>query len=293
MQLQSTKKPLGFLFVIIFSCLVALIYFFPTTAVDVPAQSKPAEKLRLSAQPQLTSQKTPSLVNDRKIKEACTPKHVFDKNPNHVVVEQWQFDNLGFGKVDYANYLNEEQLLDQANAGDVRAMYVLGTNYRWHATMESFQSIFIRPKEYPPVEYKERPLVNKVMTQARFWLIQAAYYGHVGALESLAYSYDKEAAYFEKQQHNRKQQIQTLRMTSIAYSAMQAWLLPDLAPFLKQYDTSILNNNELAEFNDLLLQNKRRWLENRKALGLDPKWRLAVPKELWEIQLQRKNLCVE
>ena len=100
-------------------------------------------------------------------------------------------------------------------------------------------------------------------------------------------------AYFEKQQHNRKQQIQTLRMTSIAYSAMQAWLLPDLAPFLKQYDTSILNNNELAEFNDLLLQNKRRWLENRKALGLDPKWRLAVPKELWEIQLQRKNLCVE
>jgi hypothetical protein len=221
----------------------------------------------------------------------CDQQEAFNNPSKQVVVDQWLFENFGIGEVDQINYLDEQQLLEQANGGDVRAMYVLGLNYKWHATMVTFHSIFVRPKTMPEPEYKEKPLDRKIMAKARKWLLAAAYHGYAGALDSLAHSYDKEATYVEQQQDQNPQSIRKLKLIALAYLALQKKIMPMLSDYLKKVDTASISQQERDEFKRYLADITEQWRSRREAMGKSVQLDIELPPEAFEIEKMKDDWC--
>ena len=53
-------------------------------------------------------------ISETNTSSTCISQHEFNQKPAHVIVENFLYDHFGIAKVDYANYLAEEELLELA-----------------------------------------------------------------------------------------------------------------------------------------------------------------------------------
>lgn len=220
-------------------------------------------------------------------KQTCTPPEVYDNDPRHYVIEQFLNEQYFSTQVDYINYLDEEELLKLAHEDNVRAMYILGLNYRWNARMANFRSELVLPPEMPKPEYKARKLDRQMMKKSRFWLRKAALNGQLSALAEIAVSYNHEVFLLNTSFQGNGVDIVKLIVTAQAYRALHDWLAPQLA----ENEPVERTQEEQAMFEQLLSQLKAQWTSQREALGFDSQIELNWPSEYDELKVLEATVC--
>jgi len=168
------------------------------------------------------------------IKQSCISDSQFLKDSRQNIVQNWVINYFGYGKVDYVNYLDEQELLDLSNTNNNRAMLILGLNYRWNARFDNFQSRFVKAPETPKINYKEKQYDQTMMKKSIGWLKKAAYHGNLGAFTELSIAYDYENDFLRKQVDSSKMDhnanIEELILTSMVYQNLINYIFPDLEP---------------------------------------------------------------
>jgi hypothetical protein len=205
------------------------------------------------------------------------------------VVQQYIDEQYMIREIDHINYLDEAPLLELAQESNVKAMYILGVNYRWHATMENFRAENVRPPELDKPVYKQRKTPNlTIMNKARHWLNLAALNGQTIALRELAVSYDQLAYNMNELDNPDKNEIERLNLIAMAYRALHDELVPQLAD---NDEVIELSTEQQVIYRPLYQFVKTRWADQRELLGLPFTVDLNIPIEVTQLNDLQQQLC--
>ncbi len=252
------------------------------------ASSKPTLKT-VQSPVQIAAQKPPNTSSEKVNK--CISQTALQDSDELLVAQEYLYELAGFGRVDNENYLNEPQLLAQAQASNTYAMLILGKNYLWHTQMESFQAMSTRPADLPQRENIPRPFDQKTMDKALYWLEQAALQGEFGALDSLSYAYADQMYHVRDIEPIDEDKVQTLLLTSKAYKSLEIWLLPEVFGRNYKLVPQGLSEEQRTEFDKILSQLQTNWTQNRQDLGFDSELRLEIPLKARKYQQLASRAC--
>ncbi len=219
----------------------------------------------------------------------CVSAQTYEQSAELAVVEQWMFDNFGLARIDQENYMDEAQLLSQAKADNYYAMFILGLNYRWHSTKDTFQSQAVRPSELPKQTYKDRPFDIETAKKARYWAERAAVNGIIEGLTVIDASYLEEVTFLEEHNPQDMDKIQQTRLTGLAYIRLQGWLAPGVFDGKAYQETTGLSVEESEHFKGIFADVSQQWAVKRQALGYDSALNLNIPPEFY--QLKNMKTC--
>jgi hypothetical protein len=156
---------------------------------------------------------------------------------------------------------------------------VLGMNYRWHAQMNTFVSVYVRPEETNKPSYKKRPFDEKMMDKARYWFEQAALNGRYNAVMEIAVSYLQQQRHLDKTAVDYAQQLQSIQLKARAYAELHNWLTSEMTDLQSDADEppGALDQQLQPIYADLLKNLKSGWINNRLERGYDTKVELNLP----------------
>jgi hypothetical protein len=222
---------------------------------------------------------------------SCITYEQFDADPRQETAIQWIEATMGVDKATLANiyaYSSEQDLLYAANQGDSTAMLALGINYKWQATHENFQSNVFRLNELPGIEYRKKAFDKDIMTQARYWLMQAALNNQLLGLSEIAFSYFEERASSDDPEVKK-----SLEIKGIAYFV----LVDSMQPIADQLVTNRFDFSDDSDKQKLLKQERTdliaKWQDDRMNLGMSTETALNPPEEIKEYFRLQQNLCQE
>lgn len=223
--------------------------------------------------------------------QSCITQAQINKSPILAEVEQWRFDTFGMGKIENENYMNEADLLDQANSGNIYAMFLLGYNYLFYSRTDTFHSPLVRPKTLKKLKHKSRPLDRAVNDKAYFWFEQAALNGIVGGFEGLRFALFDEIHRLENLQPLDEEKLNLLRLKLIAYEALQGWVVKEFAQYKKFQPPKGLIAQEQALFDEVFGELKQKWQKDRQALGFDYRFSINVPAAFHALEAMEARRC--
>ncbi|MCJ8271208.1 MAG: hypothetical protein MJK04_17630 [Psychrosphaera sp.] len=225
--------------------------------------------------------------------KTCISKEQYDNDPRHQIMEDYEDDEYYLGTVDYVNYLDESELQSLAGDDNVRAMFVLAMNYRWHAQMNTFVSVYVRPEETDRPTYKKRPFDLKMMEQARYWFEQAALNGRYNAVMEIAVSYLQQQRHLDKTAIDYQQQLQSIQLKARAYGELHDWLTSEMIELQSDADEppAALDEQLQQTYADLLTNLKSGWVNNRLQRGYDSKVELNLPPAFYQLKALKKQIC--
>lgn len=233
--------------------------------------------------------------SSRNIKQSCISESQFINDSRQSILKGWVINTFGFGKVDYVNYLNEEELINLSNTNNDRAMLILGLNYRWNARFNNSQSPFVKPPEIPEINYKAKQYDQTMMKKAIAWLKKAAYHGNLGAFTELSIAYDYEIEFLRNHSDSskieHKTSIEELILTSLAYQNLINYIFPNLEPEKITQTGKRLTADRRMKYHKLLNKLKQQWQKERLKLGYNENIDLDVPKEFYELKVLEQKLC--
>ena len=264
---------------------------------DPLEQAAPEQKNQQPQQPLQVAQPDTAPSQSIESPEKCIEPRSYANDPRHDVINRYiKEDYLGL-HVDYVNYLNEQELLALAEEGNVRAMLILGLNYRWNARMESFQAKMVRPPELDRPNYKIKEKLDlTIMAKSRYWLARAAVNGQVAALAQIASNYRYQAVLLKKETDENDQQDTNDKKAEydnlIAHDIAYQLLHHKMAPQLSNYDDlEPIDPKIQPQVDKIYAQIENSWNLRRTRLGLPIQYELNLPPEFEEIEKLRDQIC--
>ncbi|GAB2906051.1 hypothetical protein [Rheinheimera gaetbuli] len=177
------------------------------------------------------------------------------------------------------DHLAQQQLLEQAQSGDVLAMRTLGRNYSWYASHQKYTR---------PGTAESTTLDREALGQARYWLQQAALAGYLGGFVEMSMTYSAEIRHLLRLEQNEAADIDAaiadihiLMHANIALGLEAVPLLKKLAPHLETSINDVKRTPEQQQqFEYSFSALYQRWQTQRTERGLPAQIELDVPEEV-------------
>lgn len=206
----------------------------------------------------------------------CMPAEVI----NDPIFSDWVFTNVGYGEMDAENYMDMPTLLEQAEASNSYAMFVLASHHYYRAQRVGEYDPGMRPGYQPKGGIKPKPLDVIELDKAEYWFLQAAHNGVLGGFIELSRIYADKWLYARKQSDVSESDSRALVIKAQAYAVFAHFLLPEYFKLLPHEDPNSFPEERRDQFDIVLEEVKNQWKKRREALGLPIELNLEVPKAL-------------
>lgn len=243
------------------------------------------------------SKKQPLLLPSENVAASITEPNCISesdviRNEKFELLFVWVQENIGANVIDSYNYLSEDELLLAARF-DSRAMLILGINYRWHSSHESFTS----PEVLEGSNVKQattKPYELATINKAIHYLMLAKVNGELSASDELY------RALMEKRDHllsiNKKglynSEIEILELNALANQMFLSRIYPDAFP-IDNSSIEHLSKEQLSQLNEVITNEDAKYAEKRLTLGYPFKNQLSIPNEVKEIMNEISDLCIQ
>jgi len=236
------------------------------------------------------------------IKKKCISISEANELAEHSVMGEWFRDTLFINGTSVSNlissyqYMDEESLLEVAQGGDSKAMWVLGKNYFWQSTHNNFHSKYLLPNTISFVEYELKPLDLEMLEKSRYWLFLSALHGEYAGLIEYQSTFFKQ---FEllKETTDIETALEYLTPNIIAIGKLMDWAFPS---FPKAFGPTFQETNirdekysdEILEKYEVIFEQlKNKWISQRNLLGYPEKVDMFVPVEVSDIYKMIMETC--
>lgn len=188
-----------------------------------------------------------------------------------------------------------DQLMLEAQAGDVLAMRTLSRNYRWYALYGHYSTPDASQEVNPDID-------TSALAKARYWMEQAGLHGYAGAFFQLATFTQAETQVLIQAEKSGRlskdefaERMEENDLRTLTYFRLALQMMPNMRDHLYALEL-MLPKQALPEprqklFDDMYQQLEREWRSKRELLGLPAELDIAVPAEFAElVQLNKAKM---